>query len=243
MKLNLVLGALACMVVSANAAITITFSNNTTGALSNFLNGAGSSTDPTNVANRMVWGILVDAAGDGFDAITSSTSYDNGFSLAANANGFALNLNTTVATDDVLYVASAVMASSNTAINTPLGEVPANQNRLLSFTGFNYNTVLGVNAGDRIAIIWFDTLTLGGTAADQLKYGIYELPNVSYDGGTNFANVLTTDNGGAYVFASAFAGADSAKSMGYTLGSPIPEPSAALLGAIGALGLLRRRRN
>jgi MYXO-CTERM domain-containing protein len=241
MKLKLTIVAMACLAASAQGAISITFSNGTQGALSNFLNGAGSSSDINNVANRMVWGLLVDTDGDGFDSITSGNSYNGGFSLAANANGFALSLNTSVITDDVLYIGSALMASSSTAINTPVGEVPANQNRILSFTGFNYNAGLGVNAGDKIAIIWFDATSLGGTANNGMRYGIFDLPNVLFDG-VNSVAVLPTDNGGSYTFAPAFAGPDSAKAMAYTLG-PIPEPSAALLGALGALGLLRRRRN
>jgi MYXO-CTERM domain-containing protein len=48
-------------------------------------------------------------------------------------------------------------------------------------------------------------------------------------GSTN-ANVFTTNT-------------DSSQTAGWTMASPIPEPSAALLGAIGVLGLLRRRRN
>lgn len=48
-------------------------------------------------------------------------------------------------------------------------------------------------------------------------------------GSTN-ANVFTTNS-------------DASTTAGWTMASPVPEPSAALLGAIGALGLLRRRRN
>src|SRR5687768_7032152 len=128
MKLRLIFAASACMIASSQAAVTLAFSNSTSGALSNFQNGAGSSTDVNNITNRLVWGVLVDSGGDGFDSIVNSTSYKSGFSLAANATGFALSLNTNVVTDDVLYIASATMASSSTAINTPVGEVPANQN-------------------------------------------------------------------------------------------------------------------
>lgn len=242
MKTKLILGFLSAMVISANGAITIAFTNPSTGTLSNFQNGAGSSSDPLNVSNRMVWGILVDSQRDGFDSITSGLSYKSGFSLAANSAGLALSLNTSVVTDDVLYIAGSVMASTNTATNLPnTGESPANQNRILSFTGFNFNAGLGVDAGDKIAIIWFNQLALGGTTTDGLKYGIYELPSVLFDA-TNFANVLPADNGGSYTFAPAFAGADPSKAMGYALGV-IPEPSSAFLGLVGALGLLRRRRN
>lgn len=48
--------------------------------------------------------------------------------------------------------------------------------------------------------------------------------------GTPAANVLT-------------ASTDTSITPGWQMAAPIPEPSAALLGAIGALGLLRRRRN
>lgn len=48
--------------------------------------------------------------------------------------------------------------------------------------------------------------------------------------GVNLADVRTT-------------GSDSSVTPGWGTASLIPEPSAALLGAIGALGLLRRRRN
>lgn len=37
-------------------------------------------------------------------------------------------------------------------------------------------------------------------------------------------------------------GADSSPTPGFRTATPIPEPSAAILGAVGALGLLRRRR-
>lgn len=236
MKLRLILGAFACMFVSAQGAVTLTLSNGTSGALSNFATGAGTSSDVSNVTNRMVWGILVDSSGNGFTA----GGYNSGFSLAANNTGIALSDKSSVLTDDVLYIASAVMASSSTAIDAPApGEVAANQNRLLSFTSLNYNVGLGVTAGDKIAIIWFDTTTLGGTAPNGMKYGVFQLPHTT--DGTEFVDVLPTDNGGSYVFAPAFAGSDSLKTMAFTAG--VPEPSAALLGAIGVLGLLRRRRN
>jgi MYXO-CTERM domain-containing protein len=48
--------------------------------------------------------------------------------------------------------------------------------------------------------------------------------------GTTNANVWTTNS-------------DAITTAGWTMAAPVPEPSAALLGALGALGLLRRRRN
>ncbi len=48
--------------------------------------------------------------------------------------------------------------------------------------------------------------------------------------GTTTTNVFTT-------------GADASQNAGFRTAPVVPEPSAALLGALGALGLLRRRRN
>ncbi|MFN4944273.1 MAG: PEP-CTERM sorting domain-containing protein [Akkermansiaceae bacterium] len=240
MRIKLILGILFCCVTAGNSAVTITFSNSSTGALSNFENatGTGSGVDILNTSNRLVWGILVDAAGDGFDGISSA--YDDGFSLAADALGISLNLHNGTATDDVLYIASPTMASSGTAIDLPsAGEVPANQNRILTFSNLTYGGA--VAAGDTIAIMWFNVngSETRGIAASGLDYGIYLLPNVSYGGASN-ANVLPVD-GATYTFASAFAGIDTAKTMDFQLGV-IPEPSTFLLASLGVLGLLRRRR-
>jgi len=58
---------------------------------------------------------------------------------------------------------------------------------------------------------------------------------------TTTANKLPGADG-SYSYASVFDGPDAAKNMAYTLGVAVPEASTALLGALGALGLLRRRR-
>jgi len=229
MKTKLIVGSLLCMAASAHAAITMSFSSSSA-ALGNFQNGAGSADNA-----RMVWGIVVDSAGDGFDA-TALNPYLNGFGLAANATGIQLSTTTGGLCDDVLYVASAVMAQ-NAAVTDG---APIGQNRILSFTGLTLNAGLGVNTGDKMAIIWFDTLALGGTATLGEKYGLYELPHTDAGGGL-FVDLVPLD-GTNNAFSPAFAGVDPPKSMGFAAGAPIPEPSAALLGALGALGLLRRRR-
>jgi hypothetical protein len=235
-KLSILAIALASVQFS-QAAVTLSFSNSTNW-LSNFQNGAGSSADnPATAAvteNRLVWGILVDAAGDGFDGATNTNPYDSGFSLAANNTGLQLNLHTGTATDDVLYISSALMANSSTP---PAGEGTnaVSVNRILSFTGLNFNAPLGVGAGDKYAIIWFDATTLGGNTSDGLKYGILELPAA--------INLLPPDGTNASTYPAQFAGADESKPMGFALGTPVPETSTSLLGALGALALLRRRRN
>ena len=226
MKIKLAIASLIGMAGLSHAAVTLQFSD-TTNYLSNFANGAGTSV-AADATNRMVWGIIVDGGVDGFNGASLVNSYKAGFSLAANATGIALTTTTdgtnSTATNDVLYIASAVMASSTTALDG----ASANMNRLLSFSGLTYGG--NVAAGKSYAIVWFDKLALGGTATEGLKYGVF-----------NPGLVLPADPG-TYNLASNFAGADTQKTMGFSI-IGVPEPSAALLGAIGALGLLRRRRN
>ena len=80
-------------------------------------------------------------------------------------------------------------------------------------------------------------------STDGLTYGLYQAADVPSLGTVSVTSASTTD----WVGTSAFAGTAGVASgpttaTGFQLAS-VPEPSAALLGAIGALGLLRRRRN
>lgn len=223
----------------ANGASTLTFSNTSIYA-SNWANGLGTSVDPA-VANgtRMVWGIVVDAGGDGFDATPTNPYANNwtGGTLTGNNSGLQLSTTTNGTdfqlSDDVLYISSAVMGQTS-ATNTGVdGGTLAGTNRVLGFSNMNYNAGLGVATGDAYAIIWFDSLVLGSAATEGLKYGLY-----------NFGDTLPADPpGGAFDKTAFFAGPDELKTMTMALNTAIPEPSAALLGALGVLGLLRRRRN
>lgn len=225
MKITLAIASIIGLASLAQAAVTLQFSD-TSNYLSNFANGAGNAI-ATDGSNRMVWGIIVDGGIDGINGASLLTPYKAGFSLAANNTGISLSTTTTgldtVNTNDVLYIASAVMGSSATALDG----AASNTNRLLSFTNLIYGGA--VAAGKSFAIVWFNQTALGGTATDGLKYGV-------------FATGLTLPaDPGNYNLASNFAGADTLKPQAYVVG--VPEVSSALLGAVGALGLLRRRRN
>lgn len=231
MKARLLILPILCLAASAQGAVTLGLSS-TTNYLGNFLNGAGSA---NGASARMVWGLIVDADRNGFaGGVDAANPYMNGFSLAANVNGLALTTLTGGASDDVLYIASAVMAqNANATDGSAIGD-----NRLLTFTGMIYSGA--VNAGDNYAIVWFDQLALGGTAPKDLKYGIYTPPATDV-ASFGKANLLPADPGN-YNIGAVFAGPDAAKTMDFRLGTAVPEPSTVLLGALGALGLLRRRR-
>lgn len=223
---SIILASLSCG--AANAAVTVSFSN-ASAALTNFNNGAG-------VGNtNLVWGILVDTAGNGFAGGTGANFYDQGFSLNATTTALTLTANNGLATDDRLFLAPGQMALSTT-IDSGGGTV----NRILSMASMNMAN--GVNFGQSYAIIWFDSTTRV-TTTQGMKYGIFVPPATV----VGIANTTTVDKlpgaDGTFDYAPVFAGADSAKSMSFSLGgAAVPEPSAALLGALGALGLLRRRR-
>lgn len=217
MKLKIALLAFGLTGLS-QAASTIAFSG-TTNYATNFLNGSGAGT-------VMIWGVLVDSTGNGF----LENSYLPGFSLAAGSGtnaGAPVALSTSGGvTDDYLVMSGNLM---NLTTNTTDGG-SVGLNRITGLNSFNYVGQMG--GGDAFKIIWFNQAALGGTAADGLQYGTFQ---------TATLNTLPPDPTASISYQSAFAGADAAKPMGFVAG--VPEPSAALLGALGALGLLRRRRN
>jgi len=226
MKTKLVIALFVGFTTLSQAAVTLSFSTTSVYA-SNFLNGSGSS---DGAAARMVWGVVVDVAGNGFGGASATSAYRGGFNLASTPGGVVMTTTTdgldSVASDDVLFIAGSVMAqNSNANDGSAIG-----MNRLLSFSNLAYGTG-GVAQGQSFAIIWFDALALTGTADTGLKYGVYEMTSL---------NTLPADPG-TYALSPAFTGADAPKAMEYAI-NVVPEPSAALLGAIGVLGLLRRRR-
>jgi|LakMenE01Jun11ns_1017448.scaffolds.fasta_scaffold9819197_1 MYXO-CTERM domain-containing protein len=232
MKLKLTLLATVAMTVLSQGAVSLQFSN-ANNALTNFMNGAGTSAN-----SALVWGVLVDTAGDGFDGGSTLSPYDEGFSLAATSTPLSLTVSNGSATDDRLYIAAGFL-SANTTIDSAGGSV----NRALTMGNMSY--AAGVAAGQSYAIIWFDTTTRPTVTSEGLKYGIYTPPSTNFTSGgyTGAANVLPPDPGTYSTLPAVFAGADTVKTMGYSLGVAVPETSTSLLGALGALALLRRRRN
>ena len=207
---------------ATQAAVTLTFSA-VTGAGNGVLTGLASSENVTNVPR--IWGILVDSGNDGF----SLGDYKAGASLVA---GATTTLETyiggvTALTNDVLYIAPALMVNSNNA--TLDGGTLASGNLARPTTFTNIPTPNG-SVNQSFYLVWFDEVAFGGTTVVGGNYGAFRLPSF----------VLPAD-GASTSFASNFTGADQVRPANLEF-QGVPEPSAALLGAIGALGLLRRRR-
>ena len=216
MKLKIALLGLSLAGFS-QAASTIAFSG-TTNFATNFLNGSG-------VNSILIWGVLVDSTGNGF----LEGGYLPGFSLAAGSGtnaGAPVALSTSGGvTDDYLVMSGNLM---NLTTSTTDGAA-VGLNRITGLNSFNY--VGTMNGGDAFKIIWFNRAVLGGSAAGGEQYGTFQ---------TATLNTLPPDPTASISYQTAFAGADVAKPMTFVA---VPEPSAVLLGAISALGLLRRRRN
>ena len=118
--------------------------------------------------------------------------------------------------------------------------------------GFTFDN-LAAYQGQRFSLIFIPSLTTASTNANlsgNTLYGItsgsdWILPAVN--GGESFS-FSSTDAGGATTFFRNTVASGVTTNDTYTSSSGanltlVPEPSAALLGAIGVLGLLRRRRN
>ncbi len=230
MKLKLLSLLMLALASTANAAISLSFTQTGGGSLTNFLNGAGTGT------TAMVWGLLVDTGGDGFQGMSALNPYDEGFSLNATTTGLALTTGNGTATNDRLFIAAGFM-SVNTAV---VDSAPVGVNRLLSITSMNIASPVAF--GQNYAVIWFDSTTRV-TSTEGMKYGIFVPAGASVGAANTTTNNVLPGTDGTYNYGNTFSGADTAKSMSYALGTPVPETSTSLLGAIGALALLRRRRN
>ena len=188
--------------------------------------------------------LIVDTAGDGFlTGFTGGTSPVSGNPLSPSGiyspNGAGLTISSTFGGDLVVGRLTTAVSFGDTFMNGTL-------------TGFTATPYLNKN----YAIVWFNTLTTAGTetvAPGGTYFGIarggdWTFPAAdsgAYTFGTGATSLdqITLAAGGSANAATAAAGQSVAFATAGTSLSFVPEPSAALLGALGDLGLLRRRRN
>ncbi len=213
MKIPHLLAFLLLGASSASATVTLQFGSTSIYA-TNWANGSG-----TGGAN-MVWGIIIDTARDGFDF--NSSGYF--FNLSITAGGQSLKDGQGAASDDFMVISPALMTNvPNTNDGATLG-----QNRITALASVPYGES-GIDVGDSFVIVWFDRTALGGGQTGYgERFGIFSNPSLTIP-----ADAQT------FSYASAFTGPDALKPMSFGF---IPEPSSALLGLLGATGLLRRRR-
>lgn len=222
MKFKIIVLTSLLAAVSLHASTTLQLGSG--GTLTNLQTSGG------NASSALVWGILVDTTGNGFQ----SGSYLPGFTFsdtAALPGGQFLSTLSGI-TDDRLFISSNFFATAGTADGSTGLSKPTNI--LLSYSTDGVGAT-GVNAlgGQNIALVWFESLTkTGQQAVDGDKYGFYTLPFTS----------PSDQAGGNLPFGSNFVGPDTVRNASLVIGA-VPEPSVSLLGLVGLVGVLRRRRN
>lgn len=205
--------AVGISATSVQAATTIQLSEPYSGGIpNNFANAAGVAT------NGMRWGIIVDTSGNGF--ASSGTAY-NAYTAGVTTAGF---LTSSGGLTDDYYVPGSLTVDASIFTGADGGST-AGAGSIMDNIVVDYTN--GMSAGDRFAIIWFDSNS-GATGA---KYGFF----------TDSSFVIPADAGTAVPFSSIFAGNDSIRSASNTF-QAVPEPSKFLAFSFGMLGLMLRRR-
>ena len=191
---------------------------------------AFTSNGTTTVADGTKWALVVDANNDSTFAGNFNTTTSLGATGANSVftTGQVITLGTTLGSDRVFAVGTFNAAGPG------LTDGPV---------GFDLG-VNGVAAGLKYAFYWFPNATgaagsitvgnqVGGLSSslDEAGLGAMVIPA---DGANVPQGAATADGGGTI---------PNSRFTAVNLTAAIPEPSAALLGAIGVLGLLRRRRN
>lgn len=164
----------------AEATVNLTFSNSTA-KLTNLLDATGT------VGSGLTWGIVIDTAGDGFDALNGTHYFAPDAGMPLPGTGTFLRDHTWAITDDYFY-----RATSSTQVLTG---TDGGAGGITSLTSLPYGP--GVEAGDSFAVIWFST---PNSAAAGDKYGLFWIPQF----------ILPSDGSGAN-YAPNFPGPDPAR--------------------------------
>lgn len=172
-------------------------------------------------SNDLYYGIIVDAGGNGFTGSYGKIDFalDTVYILNASV--------TSEATDDVLITAKYLTYDAGAGDGGIFDVGPFDL--ISGLTGG-----AAINTGDVFRLVWFGADGKLGTLAD--------------------ASFTIPADGALQDYTAPFVGTDPVRSAGQSYSGTgaqstgpgfeiVPEPSAALLGAVGALGLLRRRRN
>jgi hypothetical protein len=221
--MKIIFSLLLFSAVSASAAITISGT-----AVTNARNFGAAANIPT---GSLVL-LIVDTGNNGFFNLGSPTG------------------NTSVTTDPQILSSNANLGVGSTfGGETIIGRIASGSGSVSGLlTNFDATAYLGMS----FAVVWFDGLTAAGAetnAANGTHWGVVRGSDWVFPAANSgtFTHA-SDDSGGAATYYQTNVNAPAAGAVAFrtngaafTIGV-IPEPSTALLGAIGALGLLRRRR-
>ena len=217
MKIKLISLLFAAAVLPAAASVTIQ---------TQF--GTAFTSSSATVATGTKWALVVDANNDGL--------FYGGFSTASSLNSAGANLVFT--TGQVISLGSTLGSDRVFALGTFNGAGPG-------ITDGPVNLSLGVNGvatGLKYAFYWFPGAT--GTTSITVGSQVGGLSRAVAEAGLG-AMVIPADGANVPQGAANSDASGTVPNSSFTAVNlnAVPEPSAVLLGAIGALGLLRRRRN
>jgi len=198
---------------SNGATVTLQMSSGLTNAV-NFANFAGTA------QSGLVWGVIVDTGADGINYANLA-----GLQLSTSTSGIQLGTS-----NDYLFVSSNL--TTTLPVNVVFGAESGATGQISDISDIitQVPATNPVSVGQSFTLVWFDS---GTTQTTTLVAG-------QHYGTLSNALFIIPAGGATQDYSSVFsANPDPIRSASLTI---VPEPTFALLGALGGLVLLRRRR-
>lgn len=198
--------------------------------------GVANSVSNTPVPDGTLWALIVDNGNNvlpGGMATNSSISASITEGVLADFSTLSLSLGTVIGGDTVFALGGFNGSSTLSIAGTTADVVEATLG------------TLGLVSGRAYGFYYFPGKTFTTQGATYSGFGEVGGVNTLLNDAGAFTDGMIIPNDGFTVTQGASTPGDLGGSItqGAFTAVPIPEPSAALLGALGALGLLRRRRN
>lgn len=196
--------------------------------------GAASNTSGVAVPDGTLWALVVDTNSDNLfpGAFGANQSLGETGALTTFTPGQQLTIGGNLLGGDTVFA---------------LGRFNGTANGVTGLAIFEEGYTLGTNglvAGKQFAFYWFPGSTYTSSGTNVVGSAVGGI-NTGADAAAGLGGMVVPSEGAFYTTGAATTGAagGSLSASRFLAQTLVPEPSSALLGAIGSLGLLRRRRN
>lgn len=225
MKTKIVLLILAAAVIPASASVTLSTQ-------------FGVAFDSAGVAvpDGTLWALVVDGGDNLFAGFTTNSSLS---AVHTTSPGVA---DTFFAANQSLALGSAAGGGTVFAMGAFNGTFNGLTGLAIEDITLNYG-INGTAAALAYAFYWFPGATYTGGATESIGSQVGGINTTSGDGVFDAGMILPNDGALITTGAANEDGGGTIANSSFTAVNLVPEPSSALLGALGALCLLRRRRN